>query len=41
MRKIHLYGFLVSWRHFYKYQNVIVTELAFILLVKEESKCLY
>ena len=36
-KKIHLYGFLVSWRYFHKYRDIILKEFAFSSPIKDET----
>ena len=36
-KKIHLYGFLVSWKYFHKYRDIILREFAFSSPIKDET----
>ena len=36
-KKIHLFGFLVSWKYFHKYRDIILREFAFSSPIKDET----
>ena len=36
-KKIHLYGYLASWKYFHKYRDIILREFAFSSPIKDET----